>query len=248
MLRTTAVLLLSACTGLFDGIYDEPEETKPPTVDGSLYIDASDWGNWYYIDLKALVADDTRQQALADMERPYPIPTTRSGETDGKTGMYTYWFDVWGVGISVNERRDFMPTDIQEEPAEWSIAVHRNNVRTNGGAVYETSSTDLNQFAPSQQELASYEYTADEWSENAVWVDQAQMLNSLIGCQGIAINAVLSGWLQLNIPPMPPAFTHNNHVFVLRLSDGSYAALQLANYLSPSGTKCCLTINYKYPL
>lgn len=46
---------------------------------------------------------------------------------------------------------------------------------------------------------------------------------------------------------MPPSFSMNNHVFVLRLKDGSYAALQLENYLAPNGTKCYLTINYKYP-
>ena len=46
---------------------------------------------------------------------------------------------------------------------------------------------------------------------------------------------------------MPPQFVHNNHVFILRLNDGTYAALQLEDYLSPTGTKCYLTINYKYP-
>lgn len=46
---------------------------------------------------------------------------------------------------------------------------------------------------------------------------------------------------------MPPAYVKNNHVFILRLSDGTCAALQLEDYLSPSGKKCYLTINYKYP-
>ena len=35
-------------------------------------------------------------------------------------------------------------------------------------------------------------------------------------------------------------FTHN-------VDDGTYAALQLVNYQSNKGVKCCLTINYKYP-
>ena len=30
-------------------------------------------------------------------------------------------------------------------------------------------------------------------------------------------------------------------------ADGTYAALQLANFVSPEGKKCFLTINYKYP-
>ena len=51
----------------------------------------------------------------------------------------------------------------------------------------------------------------------------------------------------MKIPPMPPAFSLNNHVFILRLKDGTYAALQLENYQSSTGKKCWLTINYKYP-
>ena len=98
------------------------------------------------------------------------------------------------------------------------------------------------------EELSLLTFTEDEWTENAVWADQSQMLNCYIGSQGIRINNVLSSWLTVDLPPIPPAFTHNNHIFVLRLSDGTYAALQLANYLSPSGTKCFLTINYKYPI
>ncbi|MDE5550640.1 MAG: HmuY family protein, partial [Bacteroidaceae bacterium] len=51
----------------------------------------------------------------------------------------------------------------------------------------------------------------------------------------------------MDIPPMPPTFKLNNHVFIVRFADDTYAAIQLENYQSPTGTKCCLTINYKYP-
>ena len=262
MLGMVVALLFSACTGLFDGIYDEPENEKQntikeedngnpllPTVSGTIYIDASDWEEWYYIDLPGLANPQTREQAANQIKTPYPIPMSLSGESDGKTGIYTYWFDVWGKGISVNKYQDFMPTDAQSEPDSWSLAVHRNNVRTHGGSVCETTYTDISQLKLSHEELAKLVYTEDEWSENVVWADDSQMLNSIVGSQGIAINPVLSSWLRLDIPPMPPAFTHNGHVFVLRLSDGTYAALQLANYISPDGTtKCHLTINYKYPL
>jgi hypothetical protein len=49
-------------------------------------------------------------------------------------------------------------------------------------------------------------------------------------------------------PPSTKALTRSNkHVFILRLADGTYAALQLADFISPEGKKCFLTINYKYP-
>ncbi|MBQ9363608.1 MAG: HmuY family protein [Bacteroidaceae bacterium] len=258
-----ALVLLTACEGLFEGIYDEaPTESKtviPVTADsdtvsgritisGTLYIDASSWTDWYYIDLQAMV-DSVAAGKETDQNLPaYPIPTTLTGDGDGKTGIYTYWFDVWGKGISVNEYRSFMATDPQPAPKNWTFAVHRNNVRTNGGAVYETPHLQLDNLQLDNLQLDNLPFTPDEWTETAVWAVQAQMLNSLVGSQGIEINSILSSWLRLDIPPMPPAFTLNNHVFILRLNDNTYAALQLENYLSPKGTKCCLTINYKYPL
>ena len=130
---------------------------------------------------------------------------------------------------------------------QWSIAVHRNNVRTNGGAVFETSYTRIDQLPESSEAFADMPFTEDIWTENEVWDSQTQMLQSLVPSQGIKVNRVLSSWLTMRIPPMPPQFVHNNHVFILRLNDGTYAALQLEDYLSPTGTKCYLTINYKYP-
>ena len=243
------MLLLSACNGILEGIYDEPQEQHQQSTDGELYIDASSWTDWYYIDLKALANEESRQQALNEAGLPYPIPTTPAETaTDGKSGIYTYWYDVWGAGLSVNERRSVVYTSRQTEPEHWTLAVHRDNVRTNGGSACETNYTDIQQLADNRQQLDALPYTADEWTENAVWTDQSQMLNSLIGCQGIAINPVLSAWLTVDIPPIPPAFTHNRHVFVLRLDDGTYAALQLSDYISATGTKCCLSIRYKYPL
>ena len=252
---------LTSCTGLFDSIYDDPDQNAVPTdvvdnqsgdstsvtaVTGQLYIEANSWTDWFYIDLQALADTATRQQAIEQAHYPYPIPTDlTTGSDDGTTGIYTYWFDVWGKGISVNEYRAFTPTDAQPAPPSWSVAVHRNNVRTNGGAVAETQLTDISLLDMRPAELEKLHFTADEWTENVVWAEQSQMLNSLIGSQGIAVNRVLSSWLQIEVPPMPPAFTHNNHVFVLRMADDSYAALQLADYLSPSGTKCCLTIKWR---
>lgn len=245
MLGTALSLLFSACTGLFGGIYDDPPATIEPK-EGTLVIDATSWTDWYYVDLNNIVEPT-----------PYPIPFSEESQKPTTSnlrpptnipGIYTYWFDVWGKGISVNEFRSFLPTDEQPAPEKWSFAVHRNNVRTNGGGVCETQLTDIGQLKFSREELEKFTYVGDEWTETAVWADQSQMLNSLVGSQGIAINTLLSSWLRLDVPPMPPAFTHNDHVFILRLSDGTFAALQLANYLSPTGAKCYLTINYKYPI
>ena len=227
-------LLLAGCEGILDGIYDDPQ----PIVarEGQVVVDASDWGTWHYIDFNR-----------PDSIQSHPIPTTLTGETDGKSGQYLYWFDVWGEGIRKNEFREFTPCDAQCDPEEWAIAVHRNNVRTNGGEVLETSYSSMDELPETSEPFRNMRFTPDEWSENEVWDSQEQMLLCLVPSQGINVNKVLSSWLTMDIPPMPPAFSHNPHVFILRLKDGAYAALQLANYVSPSGVKCYLTINYKYP-
>lgn len=246
------VLTFSACEGTFDWVYDDPEPIKP--TQGQIYLDATDWTKWYYIDLPA-IADSTHINASYDASTSivaYNIPFDAIGaesEENGhqKAGQYMYWFDVFGVGIEHNEFRKFTPTAEQEEPTDWTIAIHRNNVRTNGCGVYETNLSDINAL-PSSDVFEKATFTEDEWSENEVWDNQEQMLLCFIPSQGIKVNKVLSSWLKLDIPPVPPEFHHNNHVFVIRLSDGTYGALQLVDYMSPTGTKCCLTIKYKYPL
>ncbi len=256
------IMVLTACNGIFDGIYDNPTATVPAS--GQIVIDATDWANWYYVDLAQLhrlqESGDSAALVKAQTEfDAYPIPMEATGDKDEteaghtaatqgmKPGQYMYWFDVWGEGYKKNRFTGYTPTAEQPAPDSWTFAVHRNNVRTNGVAVYPTEFTSMEQLPESSESFRDKEFTADEWTENEVWDSQEQMLQCFVPSQGIAINKVLSSWLVMDIPPMPPSFTLNSRVFILRLKDGTYAALQLANYLSPTGAKCHLTINYKYP-
>ena len=51
-LSTLTLLLssLSACHGILDDIYDDPSNDVT-LKEGQLYVDASSWTKWYYIDL-----------------------------------------------------------------------------------------------------------------------------------------------------------------------------------------------------
>lgn len=241
-------LVFSSCHGMFEDIYDVPTENVD-IKEGQLYIDASSWLDWYYIDFNT-TNKNFAEGGTSSAFVKYAIPTTgeeRSDHPSGTPGIYTYWYDVFGAGLSNHKFSGFCATEPQPEPESWHIAVHRNNVRTNGAAVYETSYTSMNELPESSESFADKTFTSDEWNETDVWTVQAQMLQGLIGNQGIDINPVLSSWLKVDIPPIPPVFTLNNHVFIVRMNDGTYAAIQLENYQSPAGTKCCLTINYKYP-
>ena len=245
------MLMFTACNGIFDDIYDKPQNDIV-YAKGQIVVDATSWSDWYYIDLKQLqrLSEEGDDEALLKAQttfEAYPIPMSLTGDSDGRSGQYMYWFDVFGEGLDKNEFREYTPCDAQPEPEEWSFAVHRNNVRTNDGAVLKTQFTSMDELPESSETFRSMPFTVDEWSQNVVWDSQEKMLQGLVPSQGIKVNTVLSSWLKVDVPPMPPAFTHDNHVFILRFNDGTCAALQLENYLSPTGTKCWLTINYKYP-
>ena len=100
-----ASLWLTACTGLFDDIYDDPADQPLPTpevetdstettISGTLYIDASDWEQWYYVDLQALADSVLQGQTTGNAVVCSAIPMTATGHEDHRSGIYTYWYDV----------------------------------------------------------------------------------------------------------------------------------------------------------
>lgn len=248
-----AVTVLPSCNGILSGIYDEPPAETDETVAGQLYIDASDWTEWHYIDFGAL-ADLPEGGNPSALWQTVSVPLHATGEASssspapGSSGIYTYWYDVYGSGLGVREFREYQPTAAQPEPDVWTLAVHRNNVRTHGCAVAATDFASLDELPSDPEYYRGLSYTPDEWNETDVWVIQDRMLSGLIGNQGITVNPVLSSWLGVSIPPIPPQFTLDSRVFIMRTPEGDYAALQLENYQNALGTKCHLTINYRYPL
>lgn len=233
-----------SCNGVFDDVYDE----LPTPAEGDIYVDASSWTKWHYLDLHALQEAVANGQKAEAAIQSFDIPTDEVEAFDAdSTGIFTYWYDVFGVGISKHELRSSYPTARQAEPSRWDLAFHRNNVRTNGGAVFQTSFTDISRVSDHSL-FVTQPFVSDSWNETDVWTVQERMLQGLVGNQRIKINSELGKWLTLDIPPMPPAFTYNGNVFIVRFSDGTYAALRLKNYVNAENVKCHLTIEYKYPL
>lgn len=251
-------LIAVSCNGLFSSVYDDADDNKTETTESQIIMDASSWQNWYYISFDSLEAlreqgDMAKLKYAQTHFTPYPIPMTPTGDktashpAQGTTGLYTYWYDIFGQGLSKNEFWAFAPTATQVEPDHWDLAIHYADARTNGGAVLKTSYTSIDDLPASSADFSGTEFTPDEWSESDVWADQTEQLNKILGCQGININKVLSSWLQVEMKSLPPLFTLDSHVFLIRLKSGRYAAVQLKNYMDANGDKGILTINYKYP-
>ena len=189
-LSTLTLLLssLSACHGILDDIYDDPSNDVT-LKEGQLYVDASSWTEWYYIDLL-----DTNKEWVSMSIPTEKLPTLspQPSALNPQPGIYTYWYDVFGAGLSNHEFQSFTPTAEQPEPEKWHISVHRNNVRTNGGAAYETSYTSMSELPESSEAFADATFTPDTWNELDVWTIREQMLQGFVGNQGIQVNPVLS--------------------------------------------------------
>ena len=112
--------MLTSCEGIFQRIYDNEETKQQPSVaaknatEGKLYVDASSWTKWYYIDLQAITNEETKADSTFLLEwTAYDIPTETAASPDGVTGIYSYWYDVFGEGLSNHEFRSFTPTALQ---------------------------------------------------------------------------------------------------------------------------------------
>ncbi len=200
------MLALSACNGIFEGIYDEPEAdaasdfgfVNTPSGDepGVIYIDATDYTLWHYIDFESM-------EVTA------------------------------------------LPTDA-EAPAQWDVAIHRYDAKTNGGAVCETGATSfysLRNFVKPGAEA----YVEDVWTTSTIVTDMSTMADGYLGYAESYYNAELSRWLDVDKSQMPPIYTPSNKVYMLRMADGREAALRLDNFMDASGVKGFMTIQYIYP-
>lgn len=202
-----AMLSLSACNGIFEDIYDEPlaEEKNEygfifvdsKTNTGRIYIDATDYTKWHYIDLHCKEV------------------TTKSVE--------------------------------EPSPTNWDFAIHRYDAKTNGGAVVESNATDI-MAVPNISTIPEGVYVVDEWTTDKITIDMSQMMDGVILYAEDYYNPCLSKWLNVDTSTMPPIYTLSGKVYILRLSDGTYAALRLSNFMNDAAVKGFMTIDYLYPV
>lgn len=199
-----SVGVLPACDGLFGGLYDEPEtrsefgfvEVDEATRSGRIYVDATSYEAWVYVDLHG--------------------------------------------------RRAVTSAVDAEEPAAWDFAVHRYDAKTDGGSVLETSHTSFESLRAAGG-LPAGTFVADVWTTQQITVDMSHMMDGYLVYAESFYNAELSKWLDVDTSTMPPIYTASNRIYLVRLKDGSLAALRLTDYADDAGVKGYLTIDYIYP-
>lgn len=144
--------------------------------------------------------------------------------------------------------KTIMPLSVDAaEPKQWDFAIHRYDTKTNGGSVAETSATgftSLDSFIPKTDD----EYVADVWTTETIITDMSTMMDGYLSYAESNYNTELSKWLNVDTSTMPPLYSPSNKVYILRLSDGTKAAVRLDNYMDASAIKGYMTIEYIYPL
>lgn len=234
-------LLTVSCDGLFEGIYDKVPDDEAGgnglVVDSEtntihiVDLKTTDFGTWIYLDLHKRQFTDTIK-----------IPTTLTSKWDGKSGIgYKHGLNDWMTDIS------FMKTDAQHDAEHWDIAIHHFDLKTNGGAAYETEYTSLEQLPETSEAFRDKEFVEDEWTDHQVLYDLGGMLNYDIGYQQSYVNMVLSRWVTMDFATPPPIYSVSDRVYIIRLKDGTYAAMKLINYMKPSGAKGYMTFDIIYP-
>ncbi|WP_073210730.1 HmuY family protein [Xylanibacter ruminicola] len=150
------------------------------------------------------------------------------------------------ITVSTINTDDFSETGA---PAEWDIAHHRYDVKTNGATVMMTPYHSIKELenAGMPQEGT---WVEDEESEQCITVDMSHMMEGYLTYAPGHKNLEIGKWVEVDTSTMPPIYAMNDNVMLLRLNDGTYAAIQLANFMSNDSyqIKGWMTVNYKYPI
>ena len=206
-----AIGLLSSCDGILGSRYDAPEEDvefgfirfDSETSSGTIYIDASSYTKWTYLNLDTRTIDTTY--------------INKNGSEDGNV------------------------------PSAWHIAVHRYDVKTNGGSVLQTEYSDP-ALLVSSGIMPEGEFKEDILTTDKIAIDMSGMMDGNIIYAPSSYNEELSRWLNVDTSQMPPIYTMSGKVYLLRVSDGRHAAIILRDYMNDANVKGFMTIDYVFPV
>ena len=183
-----------------------------------------------------------------EVETTSPFGFKQVNEADGSGIIYidTRDYELWTY-INLKERTIDTANMVKEEPepSQWDFALHRYDVKTSGGAARETDFLTMEALI-SNGHYAEGVFEAD--TAGRVVVDMSTMMDGYLGYHDSNINKVLSRWINVDTSTMPPIYTLSGKVYVLRLDDGTFAALLFTDFMDEASVKGIITIKYVYPL
>ncbi|MGI6370258.1 MAG: hypothetical protein GX372_02095 [Ignavibacteria bacterium] len=158
--------------------------------------------------------------------------------TELKATAYDQWvYYDFSTGKSVVHSID---ENVDEQSFNWDIAIHRYDIRTNGGSALETDKTDLAALTS----IPAGTFTADV--PDSIIVDMSNMMAGEVKYAKSSLNKVLSKWLNLDMSSMPPNYTLSNLVYVLKTKDEKYIKILFTDYTNKEGLKGYISFSYEY--
>ena len=186
-------------------------------------------------------------------EEQYYDGSVKSGTFYVDATSYTQWLyvDLHGDSLAITTSTISLDDGSEDAiPAEWDFAMHRYDVKTNGGSVIQTSYDSIEQLEADMAEAPSEGWTADVYSDESVTIDMSHMLEGYLVYAPGYKNMVAGQWLKVDTSSMLPNYEMNDKVFLYKFADGTCAAIKLLNYMSTDRyqTKGWMTVKYKYPM
>lgn len=226
--------LFSACD-MLGGIYDD-------TLDGSSSENSSTDGN----------KNSSEEKSSTDEDGETVTIKVISGSFYKDCTSYTQWVYVNMHGDEPVFTTSTIDIDDKTEsgvPEEWDFALHRYDVKTNGASVLMTTYHSIDELEAARLPTDGT-WVEDTYSETSVTIDMSHMLEGYLIYAPGKKNTEAGKWLDVDTSSMPPNYTMRDNVLLYRFSDGTYAAIQLSDFMSDDRyrIKGWMTVVYKYPV
>lgn len=168
------------------------------------------------------------------------MPAYSRGWLYVKTVEYTEW-------TYINfDSKTFVSAGVDEEyDGDWDIAIHRYEVKTNGGKVKKTEYSDFESLLGDKRNWEG-EYREDVWTTDKVAIDLSGILNFDVKFLETYCSTVID-WVEVIYPPYPPTYKNHDKIFIIKLDNGKSIGIRLENYVNNNGVKAYLTLEYVYP-
>lgn len=192
--------------------------------------------------------------SLSSCDNIYDDPSEMPGNNDKENSFsnidataYTNWVYI-DLDKGTQTTLDY--DNSADMPTDWTLAIHRYDIKTNSGSAYRTSYTSLDEVKTAVQKGTfpmpdASEFTQDEPSK--ITIDMSHMMEGHIDYADANINKVLGKWLNVDTSSMPPNYTMDGNVYLVRTSGGDVYAIQFTGYSNPyqSNTKGYISFDYE---
>ena len=218
-MKVKSILAMALLALFTTSCSDDDDEPKLPTSEGvkEMTVSTADYSEWIYINLK-------------------------TGETQSAT-VAGPWKYIGGEDEVMDEKNPDMKGSV---PANWDIAVHYYEIRTNEGMAVATTATDFAQVT----ELPATGWESDKAvkaEDQTIIVDMKNMMKGQVGYADGVINPVLCKWVTKTPTGSMPPYTYDvtKNVYVVKCKDGNWAKLKFSDRLDGDGKKA-VKFSYEY--